>query len=168
MSKADIFLLIFFMIGAYSGYKAGFLMELFGILAIVLGVLGGFKLMGWAMLYLQERFHADKAVLPYLAFFAVFILIVLIVTLIGRMFKHLIDKSFLGSMDKAMGACLGMFKAAFMFSVLIWISHSIKLYPPETWTEDAWLYPYTARIAPGISSWIGGFLPFFKEIFQAT
>jgi membrane protein required for colicin V production len=167
LSKADLFLLVFFLIGAYSGYKEGFLMEMFSILAIVLGIFGGFKLMGWAMIYLQEHFHADKAVLPYIAFTLVFILIVVIVTLIGRAFKHSIDKSFLGSMDKAMGACLGMFKTAFMFSIIIWIAESLKLSPPNEWTQGSWLYPLTARIAPGVSTWLGGFIPFFKEIFRS-
>ncbi|MBY0432940.1 MAG: CvpA family protein [Cyclobacteriaceae bacterium] len=61
MSKADLLLLVIIAIGAVNGYKEGFLMELLSLVAIVLGVLGGFKLMGQGMLFLQERFHADKA-----------------------------------------------------------------------------------------------------------
>jgi membrane protein required for colicin V production len=166
LSKADLFLLVFFLIGAYSGFKEGFLMELFSIVAIILGVFGGFKLMGWAMVYLQDQFHADKAVLPYIAFAIVFIAIVIIVTLIGKMFKHSIDKSFLGSMDKAMGAALGIFKTAFMFSIIIWIIDSLRLSVPENWTEGSWLYPFTASLAPWFSAWLGDFIPFFKEIFK--
>jgi membrane protein required for colicin V production len=165
MSKADLILIVVLFIGAYSGYKEGFLMELFGLLAIVLGVLGGFKLMGYAMIYLQDEFHADKATLPYIAFFVVFIIIVIIVTLIGRMFKHMADKSFLGSMDKALGACLGMFKTAFVVSVIVWITDSLKLALPTAWTDDAWLFPFVASLAPDLASWLGGFIPFFKEIF---
>ena len=142
-------------------------MELFSLLAIILGVFGGFKLMGYAMIYLQDHFHADKATLPYIAFFVVFIIIVIIVTLIGRMFKHMADKSFLGSMDKALGGCLGIFKTLFVFSIIIWIADSLKFSAPRAWTEDSWLYPLTASLAPGISSWLGGFIPFFKEIFQS-
>ena len=68
MSKADIFLLVLIALGAYSGYKEGFLMELFSLLAIVLGVFGGFKLMGEGMILLQDQFNADKTVLPYISF----------------------------------------------------------------------------------------------------
>jgi membrane protein required for colicin V production len=167
MAKADIILLVFFLIGAYSGYKEGFLMEMFSLLAIILGVFGGFKLMGYAMIYLQDEFNADKATLPYIAFFVVFIIIVIVVTLIGRMFKHLADKSFLGSMDKALGAALGILKTAFVVSIIIWIADSLKLSPPLAWTDESWLYPFTASIAPGISEWVGGFIPFFREIFQS-
>ena len=143
-------------------------MELFSVLAIILGVFGGFKLMGWAMIYLQEEFHADKTTLPYLAFIVVFILIVIIVTLIGRMFKHTIDKTFLGSMDRTMGALLGMLKTAVMFSIVIWIADSLKFSLPEEWTTGSWLYPFTASLAPKVSAWVGSFIPFFKEIFHGN
>ena len=165
MSKADIVLIIIFLIGAYSGYKDGFLMSLFSILAVMLGVLGGFKLMGLAMIYLQDQFHADKNTLPYISFFIVFIIIVILVTLIGRMIQASLDKTFLGTMDKSLGACLGIFKTAFMISVIIWIADSLRFSPPEDWIEDSWIYPFTASIAPVISSWIGSFIPFFKEMF---
>jgi membrane protein required for colicin V production len=167
MSKADIFLLVIFLIGAYSGYKDGFLMSLFSVLAIVLGVLGGFKLMGLAMIYLQDHFHADKSTLPYISFFVVFIIIVVVVMLLGKMIQGSVDKTFLGTMDKSLGACLGFFKMAFVISIIIWIADSLKFSPPEEWTKDSWLYPFTASIAPVFSSWIGSFIPFFKEIFQA-
>ena len=167
MSKIDIILLIIFLLGAYSGYRDGFLMSLFSILAIVLGILGGFKLMGIAMIYLQDHFHADKDTLPYISFFVVFIIIVVVVTLIGRVLKSSIDKTFLGTMDKSMGAVLGIFKSAFVISVLIWITDSLRISLPEAWIDDSWLFPFTAKIAPTLSSWVGSFIPFFKEIFHS-
>ena len=165
MSKADLLLLIIFIIGSYYGYKGGFLIELFSILSIILGVLGGFKLMGYVMVYLQDEFHADKATLPYIAFIIVFVAIVIVVRLIGRMFKLSVDKTFLGSMDKIMGAVLGMFRAAFMCSVIIWIADSLRFAPPDGWIKDSWLYPVTASVAPVIANWAGSFIPFFREIF---
>lgn len=166
MSKVDIILAVIFLIGAYSGYKDGFLMSLFSILAIILGVLGGFKLMGIAMIYLQDHFHADKSTLPYISFFVVFIIIVVVVILIGRILKSALDKTLLGTMDKSLGACLGIFKMAFLISIIIWIADSLKLSPPEAWTSESWIYPLTAKMAPSISAWVGSFIPFFKEIFH--
>jgi len=167
LSKIDIVLLVIFLIGGYSGYKDGFLMSLFSILAIILGVLGGFKLMGIAMLYLQDHFHADKSTLPYISFFVVFIIIVVVVMLIGKILKSSLDKTFLGTMDKTLGACLGVFKMAFITSVVIWIADSLKFSLPEAWIEGSQMYPFTAIIAPATSGWVGSFIPFFKEIFQA-
>ena len=166
MSKVDIVLLILAFIGAYSGYKQGFLMELISLAAILLGVLGGFKLMGEGMIFLQEQFNADKSTLPYLSFVLIFVVIVVLVRLLGKLVKDSIDKTFLGSVDQSMGGVLGAFKTLFMLSVVIWIMDSFKLSPREAWTEGSWLYPFTAQLAPKTAAWIGDFIPVFKDIFR--
>ena len=165
MSPIDIVLLLCLVFGAWNGYKEGFLMELISLVAILLGVLGGFKLMGEGMLFLQDRFNADKSTLPYISFIAIFIIIVVLVRLLGRMVKHTIDKSFLGTVDQAMGAVLGAFKTLFMLSIALWIMDSLKITPRASWTDESWLYPFTAHVAPRTAEWIGGFVPVFKEIF---
>lgn len=166
MSKADLLLLVIIAIGAVNGYKEGFLMELLSLVAIVLGVLGGFKLMGQGMLFLQERFNADKSTLPYISFIVIFIIIVILVHWLGRLVKNSIDKSFLGTVDQAMGALLSIFRTMFLLSVVLWIADSLKYTPKAEWTEGSWLYPFVAHLAPRITNWIGEFVPVFKEIFQ--
>ncbi len=141
-------------------------MELISLTAIVLGVLGGFKLMGQGMLFLQEKFNADKSTLPYLSFVFIFVIIVILVRLLGKMVKHSIDKSFLGTVDQSMGAALGVFKTLFLLSIVIWITDSLKMVPRAEWTNGSWLYPFTAKLAPRTADWIGGFVPVFKEIFR--
>lgn len=166
MSKADIFILVIALIGAYSGYREGFLMELFSLIAIVLGVFGGFKLMGEGMIYLQDHFNADKEILPYISFITIFLVIVVVVYLLGKLIKHSVDKSFLGKVDQIMGLVLGTFKTLFLLSVIIWISDSLKFNPRSEWVEESWLYPFTARLAPNLATWLGNLTPVFKEIFR--
>lgn len=166
MSPADIVLGLLVLLGAWSGYKEGFLMELISLTAILLGVLCGFKLMGEGMILLEEKFNADKSTLPYLSFAVIFIIIVVLVRLIGKLVKNSIDKSFLGTVDQAMGGALGAFKTLFLISIVLWIADSLRLTPKVAWTEGSWLYPFTATLAPRTAEWIGGFLPVFKEIFR--
>jgi membrane protein required for colicin V production len=164
MSTADIALVVFILIGAYSGYKQGFLLALFSLLGIFLGVLGGFKLMGWAMVVLADRFNVDQKVLPYFAFGIVFIGIVIVVSLIGRMIKLSLDKSFLGRVDEAAGALLGIVKTVFMLSVALWILDSLKV-NMEPWSKDSWLYPRVAIFAPKLTDWVAKLMPVFKDVF---
>jgi membrane protein required for colicin V production len=166
VSKSDIFLLVLLALGTYSGYKEGFLMELFSLVAIVLGIFGGFKLMGEGMLLLQDHFNADTKVLPYISFIVIFLVIVIAVSLVGKVIKHSIDKSFLGKMDQLMGMVLGGFKTLFLISVAIWIVDSLEINIKSEWTNDSWLYPFTAQLAPSLAGWIGDFVPVFKEIFR--
>ena len=166
MSKVDIALLILAVFGAWRGHKEDFLMELILLIGIVLGIFLGFKLMGEVMLLLEEKFNVDQTTLPYISFIVIFLAVVLLVRLLGSMVKHSLDKSFLGSVDQALGAGLGIFRTLFMISVVLWILDSLKLSPREEWVESSWLYPFTARLAPAIADWAGQFIPFFKEIFR--
>lgn len=166
MSKADIAIAIILAVGTFLGYKRGFLMELFFLLAIVVGVFAGFKLMGLGMDYLTQKFNADKEVLPYISFLLIFGAVLLIVIFIGGRIKKSMDKTFLGRMDEIAGAILGLMKSAFSISVLLWLIDSFKINLPSDWVNDSVLYPFVAQVAPTVASFFGDFLPFFKETFR--
>lgn len=165
MSKVDIILAIILLIGAVSGYKKGFLSELFTLLGIILGVLAGFKLMGSAMLFLDERYDINEKVLPYAAFTVVFLIVVVGMVLLGKFFKSSLEKTVLGSADKLAGSLLGILKTGFMLSVLLWLGSSLAIYIPDHLSEDSWLYPTVVRFAPAVTSWVGEVFPVFKDLF---
>ena len=166
MSKIDIAITLLLSVGAYFGYKRGFLAELFFFSALVLGVLVGFKFTGWGVSYLHQHFNADTALLPYLSFFFIFILVVGLVIFIGNRIKHFMDQSFLGKVDSMAGAVLGIMKYAFCASVIFWLALKINFTFPESWTQGSWLYPRTMMFAKSVSEFFGKFLPFFKETFR--
>lgn len=166
MNKLDIVIVLMLVYAAYRGYKNGFLMGLISLLAMILGIFGGFKLMGEGMLFLQKEFNADKTVLPYLSFLLIFIIIVVGVNIIGKLIKSSIDKTFLGTLDEAMGAILGVVKWLFMISVILWIFDSLEVSPGSDWEEGSILYPYVSLVATELAGWASGFLPFFKETFK--
>jgi membrane protein required for colicin V production len=103
--------------------------------------------------------------LPYVAFALVFIAIVIGVRLLGKLMKVSIDKTFLGQMDQAAGAGLGLLKAAFLLSVSLWILDVMDFDLPEKWTTNSWLLPRIESLAPQVTLWIGDYVPFFKDVF---
>jgi uncharacterized membrane protein required for colicin V production len=76
------------------------------------------------------------------------------------------DKTFLGTMDQVLGAALGAFRTLFIMSIIFWIVDSLRVTLPDHWTEDSWLYPFTAKLAPSLANWLGQYIPVFKEIFR--
>jgi membrane protein required for colicin V production len=166
LSKADIVIAILLAVGTYLGYKRGFLMELFFLLAIVLGVFAGFKLMGLGVDYLTQKFNADKEFLPYISFLLIFLVVVLVVVFVGGRIKNSMDKTFLGKMDSIAGSLLGLVKYAFSISIILWLIDSFKISLPSDWVNDSILYPVVAQVAPTLASFFGDFLPFFKETFK--
>lgn len=165
MSKADLTLSIIILVGAYNGFKDGFLIEIFSILAIFIGILFGFKLMGWAMVSLEKSFDVDAHALPYIAFATVFFIIVFAVNLLTRYLNRKVDHTYLGRADQAAGGVLGLFRSAFMLSVLLWIFHSMKFEIPEDWTADSWVLPMIADLAPTVVRGLGKIIPFFRGVF---
>src|SRR5688572_7648105 len=149
----DFVLVIVLLIGAVGGYRKGFLAELFSLLGIFLGILAGFKLMGIAMVNISRYYEIDDKILPYVAFGIVFIIVAILVGLLGKFLKSSIEKTVLGNADQFAGSAIGILKAAFMASVLLWITSSMKVNFPDHWTEDSWLYPPIASFAPTVTAW---------------
>jgi membrane protein required for colicin V production len=166
LSKIDIAIALLLALGAYFGYKRGFLAELFFFTALVIGVFVGFKFTGYGVGYLHRHFNADTSFLPYLSFFIIFILVVVLVIFIGNRIKHLMDDSFLGKVDAIAGAVLGIMKYAFCASIIFWLTEKINYTLPESWVQGSWLYPKTLHFAKAVSEFFGGFIPFFKETFR--
>jgi len=166
LNRVDIVIVIILVVGAITGYRRGFLLELFFLLAIVLGVFIGFRLMGEGVSYLSKEFNADKQILPYLSFAVIFMIVMIAVSLIGRTIKNSLDKTFLGRMDAVAGAALGVIKHAFGVSVIIWLIEAFQVSFLDGWKEESALYPIAAKVAPTLSEYFGEFLPFFKETFK--
>jgi membrane protein required for colicin V production len=165
LSKIDFALIIVLVIGAVSGYRKGFLQELFSLVGILLGILAGFKLMGIAMVNLAQHYDIDEKVLPYVAFIVVFLIVIILVSLVGKLLKSSIEKTVLGNADQAAGSIVGILKTAFMASVMLWIASSMEAKIPDSWTHDSWLYPTIATLAPKVTSWIAEIFPVFSDLF---
>jgi len=165
MSKVDLTLSIIILVGAYNGFRDGFLLEVFSIVAIFIGILFGFKLMGWAMVSLERNFDIDAKALPYIAFATVFFVIVFTVNILTRYLNYKVDHSYLGKVDQVAGGILGLFRTAFMLSVFLWIFHSMKFELPENWTEGSWVLPMIAELAPNVVHGMGKIIPFFRDVF---
>jgi len=166
LNKADLIIAIILAVGTFLGYRRGFLLELFFLLAIILGVFIGFKLMGAGVDYLDHKFNADKELLPYISFAIIFLIVMMVVSLIGKSIKGSLDKTFLGKIDALAGAALGFVKYAFGISVMIWLIEAFEISFPEGWKEESTLYPLAAKVAPMLSEYFGEFLPFFKGTFK--
>jgi len=166
LSVLDLILLFLFIAGMISGYKKGFLVSLFSLLGIFFGIILGFKLMGAAMLTLDDTYNIDEKVLPYVAFGVVFVVVLVVVNLLGKFLKSSLDKTLLGSADQWAGSIMGLFRTIFMLSVALWIFDALSIQLPERWTENSRLLPFTSRFAPEVTHWVGEIFPAFKDLFH--
>ncbi|MDH5597629.1 MAG: CvpA family protein [Cyclobacteriaceae bacterium] len=160
MASIDIVLIIILAWGAYHGYKKGLLMEIFALFALIIGIIGGFKLLHAGMDFLDQHVSINGNLLPYVAFILIFILIVIGVNLLGRAIKKILDMTLLGSVDNLFGALIGALKWAFGLSVLIWLSDNFGLSFPESSTENTIVFPFVESFAPIVVNTISNWFPY--------
>ena len=168
MNTLDIILLVILGFGAISGFRKGFIMEIVSILALIVAVIGAFKLLREGMEFLQENFELSGKLLPYLTFIIIFIAIVIIVNLIGKAVKKMLDMTLLGSFDNLAGAIIGIFKWAFGISVLLWIFNYFQINPLIEYSEDTVIYPLVASFAPTVIDYISALIPFAKGLLSTV
>lgn len=166
MGAIDIVILLLLLLGAYKGYTKGLLLEIIGILAFVIALVAGFKLLHWATKLLSEQVDISESLLPYIAFLLLFAAIVIGINLLGKALKKVLDMTFFGTFDNLAGALIGLFKWALAISTLIWLIDTLEVQLPSEAVADSFVYPLLQPFAPNVFSTIGDVLPSAQSLFQ--
>ncbi len=164
MSIVDLIIVAPLLIGAYYGYKKGLLLEIVALLALVVAVVGGMRLLEWSTATLKQYITGADQWLPVLAFIIIFILIILLVNLLGRAVKKVLDLTLFGFIDNLAGMALGVIKWAFVLSFLIWMANTFQIDLPKEQLETSLIYPYIASIAPTAVTWAIDVLPIDDDL----
>jgi len=143
-------------------------MEIVSILAFILAVIGGFKLLHEGIDFLQVHFHLSGKLLPYLSFLIIFVGIIILMNILGKALKKVLDMSLLGGLDNVAGALMGVFKWAFGLSVLIWIFNYFEINIVEAHADETFVYPLISSFAPKVVEYISVILPFASDIFSSV
>ena len=166
MSTIDIVILVFFSIGAYSGYKKGLLLEIISLSAFFIAIIMGIKLMDWGITLLSQFIEGYDAFLPMIVFVIIFIAIVLVMNMLGKAVKKVLDMTLLGSIDDVAGAILGIVKWALMLSIFFWLYDSFGGGFSESIIGNSYLYSPVSKFAPGLLGLVSGIFPFIQEFFE--
>lgn len=145
------------------GFRKGLLLEVVGILAFVLALIGGFKLMELGMTYLEGYFEDFSHLLPFISFLIIFIAIILLVNMLGKVVKKIADMTLLGAVDKFAGAIVGIAKWAIGLSIILWLTQNFGVELPGQ-DEDLVLYPYLTDLGPSLIKSLDVVLPFAEEM----
>ncbi|NJN26689.1 MAG: CvpA family protein [Cyclobacteriaceae bacterium] len=162
MSAADIIIVILLLYGAYSGFKTGLILEIISILAFVLAIFGGFKLLHLGMEYVSKAYDFGSF-LPFVAFLVIFVLILILVNLLGKLLKKVIDWTPLGVLDNFSGALIGMAKWALAISILLWVMSGLHIRLPDYVVSNSRILPYITDFASQVGSFISSIFPSFDS-----
>ncbi len=153
MNNIDIALCIPLVWGFYRGFVKGLIIEAASLIALSLGIWGGFYFSGFCANKIKEVFNWQSPYLPIASFAIVFLSIIISVFLLARLLSTLSKKLSLGGLDKILGAVFGSLKFALILSVIIFVIDALeKSYPLISFEaqKKSVLYKPIGKIAPFI------------------
>ena len=121
MAIFDIIILLILVAALIFGIKKGIIRQVFGLLALFLGVYCSFKFSYWAGSYIAQWFHTGEALTQGIAFAITFTVVVLAVILFGKFVARLISLAALGIFDRILGGIFSILKFACILCVLFYI-----------------------------------------------
>ena len=149
MSYFDIIAGIFLILAALKGLKNGFIKELAGLAALILGIILAVQFSDVTARFLSGIFHSQY--MGIIAFLVTFVIVVLIVHLIASLLRTLIHAIALGPFDRIIGLVFGMLKTAFIISILLLGLNAFgledKIITPKE-QQRSKLYPPVKKAAP--------------------
>ncbi len=164
MAMMDLVFGAILIFGMYRGFSKGIIMEVFSILALVLAVIGAFKLLDWAIIGLTDAFGKPHPFIPFLAFILLFIGIILGVNIIGKGIRKVVRMTILGWADRFFGTLLGLLKWSFALSLFLWIISSFFPDASARISEGSRIYPILQPFAIKVLTGLRALFPFIDEI----
>ncbi len=156
-------MIILFVVGAYNGFKKGLIIELIAIVAFILAIIGGFKLLHIGMEYISRVWDGFGSFLPFVAFLVIFVLIIILVNMAGSSLKKIIDWTPLGVVDNFAGALLGVIKWALGISIVFWVLSVLHLDFGSHVIENSKILPVANKMLTSIGNFIFTIFPSFED-----
>jgi membrane protein required for colicin V production len=134
---------------ALIGLSRGLIKELSGLIAVVLGVLGGFRLSDPIAGFVLEKFGLNPGVASVVAFTIVFLAIATVVFILSSFLSRFVRGINLGWVDKLFGLIFGLAKGAYIVSFfLIFLSLFSSIGAVNKAIGTSKLSPYFTDLAP--------------------
>lgn len=127
MNIVDIILLGFLLVcGVFTGLKEGFIYQLVGIIALVLGAWLSFRFASTLGAYMASYIQMSSNLLNILSFIVIFLLVFYVLYLLGMLLKRIIKISLGGWIDRLLGVVFALVKVAIVLGLLIMLFDSVN------------------------------------------
>lgn len=127
MSTVDIIIIVCFIPALIGGFSKGFILQLFSILSIVIGVWVAFHFSELLCPYIAQYIpDLSPTILHVTSFAVVFLFAAVILSLLGRLVGGIIKLAMLGWMDKLLGVVFALLKAAIIVGIVLILFNSIN------------------------------------------
>jgi len=161
----DVIFLILLIIFIYRGYKKGFIVALFAVISIIIGIFCALKCSDFIAGMLFSKDSAGSVWVTFLSYLIVFVATVWLIRLGAKAIGNLMDAVFLGWINRLSGAVLYAFLVTFALSTFVWFVNGLGIMDAQK-QADSHSYKFLVSFAPKIFSGITTLMPFLKDSFH--
>jgi membrane protein required for colicin V production len=139
----DIILIIPLGYSAWRGFRKGLIIEVFTLLALLVGIYAGINFSDWTSDRISEYFEIEPNYLPVVAFTVTFLVIGAMVFFAGKMLEQMVKVVNLSPINKILGVLFGMLKMIYTLSILLIILETYDErgdFIPEDLKDNSLLY----------------------------
>jgi membrane protein required for colicin V production len=120
MNIIDIILAILLLIGTIRGFLKGFIFEIAVLGALFLGTYAAFRFSFYIQPFVSKTIDTNPATTMFVSALIMFLLVGIGIFFLAKLFEGLINIAALGIFNKILGAIFGLFKYAFVISILLY------------------------------------------------
>ena len=157
MNIFDIIILIVLMYGLINGFTKGFIIEVAGIIALILGVMGSFKFANILENYLELYVDWNQKTIQVISFIILFIIIIYAVSLLAKMITKTLRIIALGMINRVFGGLFGFLKWSIILSSLVLVGQEINeiitLIPDKT-LKESFSYTFLDKLGGFLFDWV--------------
>ncbi|OZI05298.1 colicin V production protein [Siphonobacter sp. BAB-5385] len=158
----DLLLLVPLAYGAYTGFRRGVLVEIIAVIAFVVSLILGFKLLNEAIAFVAPYVGetVGRKFLPYIGFSSIFVLVIFTINRFGWLLRRSLRYTIFGSFDSMAGAVVGLFTYAFGISVFLWLLQALGMgFPNREQMTGSYVYPVIRPFAPKVLDKVSDAIP---------
>jgi len=157
MNSLDIVILICLSYGLIRGLIKGFVVEIAGVIALLVGILGAFKFSNSIAVFIQSHIEIDPKIVQVVSFLLLFIVIVYGISLLAKMLTKTLQIIALGLLNRMAGGIFGVCKWVVILSALLICYQqidSIITILPEKVIRESVTFNYLSDIASFLFDWV--------------
>lgn len=161
----DIFFVILLIMAFVKGYQKGFVIAVFSLVALLIGVAAAMKLSAVMAVYLKDSITVSVKWLPVVSFILVFLLAVFLVRLGAAAIEKVVQLAMLGWINRIGGIILYAAIYLILLSIGIFYMEKLHLLTVETITSSktySFIQPWGPRAIQALSTLI----PFFENMYK--
>lgn len=119
MNFVDIIIIVPLIYAAWVGFKKGLVIEVFTLLALLVGIYAGIHFSDWTSQLIKDNIDIEGKYLPVVAFTLTFLAVGAIVYFAGKMIERMLKVVNLSPINKIFGLLFGLIKMVYTLSILI-------------------------------------------------